>query len=140
MFLAGSTPAEYVLDAFDAPHPDGDRRNMFPVERTYSEWEASQYAASGVFAPEFAGAKPDGIVSTCQDCHMADVTGKGASGGPNRTDLPHHDFTGGNYFILDILPDLYPGEVDVAQLQDAKQRAISMLQKAATMAARHGTG
>ena len=30
-------------------------------------------------APEFAGNKPSGIVSTCQDCHMRDVLGKGCN-------------------------------------------------------------
>ena len=50
---------------------------MFPVERTFSEWSLSEYAAGGVYAPQFAGDKPDGIVSTCQDCHMRDVTGRG---------------------------------------------------------------
>ena len=31
-----------------------------PIERTFSEWAASQFPG-GVYAPEFAGAKPDGI-------------------------------------------------------------------------------
>jgi hypothetical protein len=135
-FVAGATPGDYVPQAFDTPHPDGDLRNMFPIERTFSEWSVSEYATPGVFAPQFAGNKADGIVSTCQDCHQADVQGKGCNepGVPTRDDLPLHDFTGGNYFIADILPDFYPTEVDVGQLQAAKQLAIGMLQKAATMA------
>lgn len=135
VFVAGATPGDYVPSGFDAPHPDFDIRNMFPVERTYSEWSVSEYAVSGVFAPQFAGSKPDGIVSTCQDCHQRDTTGKGCSelGAPSRSDLPLHDLTGGNYFAPDIIPSFYPGEVDSLQLRAAKLRAISMLQLAATI-------
>jgi hypothetical protein len=133
VFVAGAAPGEYDVQALDAPHPDNDRRNMFPVERTYSEWSASEYAATGVYAPQFAGLKPDGIVSTCQDCHMADVSGRGADGGPVRSDIGLHDFTGGNHFIPDILADYFPGEVDQAALADGKARAIAMLQKAALL-------
>jgi hypothetical protein len=109
---------------------------MFPIERTYSEYLMSAYPNGGVYAPQFAGNKPDGIVSTCQDCHMRDVSGAGCSepGAPTRPDLPLHDLTGGNYFIPDILPAMYPGEVDSLRLQAGKQRVISMLQKAASMA------
>jgi len=135
VFEQDGDPATYVPGPLDAPHSDGHRRHMFPVERTYSEWELSDYANGGVYAPQFAGNKPDGMVSTCQDCHMRDVRGAGAneSGTPTRDDLALHDFTGGNHFVPDILPTFYPGEVDVTALQDAKARAIGMLQLAATM-------
>ncbi len=133
-FVAGGAPGKYDVQALDTPHPDGDRRNMFPVERTFSEWEASEYASLGVYQPQFAGDKPDGIVSTCQDCHMRDVTGVGCSdaGAPTRTDLGLHDLTGGNTFLPDILPDFFPG-IDTAVLQDGKARATAMLTLAATM-------
>jgi hypothetical protein len=128
-------PGDYAPTGFDAEHPTMDLRDMFPVERTFSEWSQSAYAATGVYAPQFAGTKPDGIVSTCQDCHMRDVSGKGCSepGAPTRTDLPLHDFTGGNTFIPDILATFYPGEVNTTRLQAAKSRAISMIQLAATL-------
>ncbi len=136
VFEYDGAPGRYVPGPLDAPHPDGDPRNMFPVERTFSEWSQSDYANGGVYAPQFAGNKPDGIVSTCQDCHMQDVSGKGCSepGAPTRTDLPLHDLTGGNTFIPDILPTFFPGEVDVARLQAGKARAMAMLQKAASLA------
>ena len=129
------SPGDYAPNAFDAQHPDMNVRNMFPVERTYSEWSVSEYAVSGVYAPEFAGNKPDGIVSTCQDCHMRDVTGTGCSepGAPTRTDLPLHDLMGGNIFVVDIIQQFYPDEVDAAQLQAAKTRAEQMLGLAATL-------
>jgi cytochrome c553 len=133
-FVAGDAPGKYDVQALDTPHPDGDRRNMFPVERTFSEWEASEYASTGVYQPQFAGDKPDGMVSTCQDCHMRDVTGVGCTepGAPTRSDLGLHDLTGGNTFLPDILPDFYP-DVDTAALQDGKARAMAMLSLAATM-------
>jgi hypothetical protein len=129
------SPGDYVPNTFDLQHPDMDVRNMFPVERTYSEWSMSAYAVSGVYAPQFAGNKPDGIVSTCQDCHMRDVTGIGCNepGAPTRTDLPLHDLMGGNIFAVDIIAVFYPDEVDVAQLQAAKARAEHMLGLAATL-------
>ncbi len=135
VFVKGAGDHEYVAQALDAPHPDGDLRNMFPIERTYSEWTQSAYAQGGVYAPQFAGDRPDGTVSTCQDCHMRDVTGIGANvaGAPTRTDLPLHDLTGGNTFVPDLLPAMWPGEVDVAQLDAGKARAEAMLTLAASL-------
>ncbi len=125
----------YVPTIFDQEHPDMDIRNMFPIERTFSEWTQSEYAATGVYAPQFAGEKPDGIVSSCQDCHMRDVVGAGANhpDAPVRSDLGLHDFTGGNTFVPDIMEEFFPGEVDPLQLADAKARAREMLQLAATL-------
>lgn len=42
---------------------------------------------------------------SCQTCHMKPVTGYGANkrGIPLRQDLPHHDMTGGNYWIGDLI-------------------------------------
>jgi len=126
---------DYAPNAFDEQHPDMDLRNMFPIERTYSEWSESEYATTGVYAPQFAGDKPDGIVSTCQDCHMRDVTGQGCDdpAAPVRGDLGLHDLMGGNTFIPAILPTFFPDEVDVAQLDAAAARAESMLVRAATL-------
>jgi hypothetical protein len=129
------SPGDYLPNAFDEEHPDMDVRNMFPVERTFSEWSMSEYASVGVYAPQFAGNKPDGMVSTCQDCHMRDVTGTGCNepGAPTRTDLPLHDFMGGNTFVPEIISTYYPDEVDEAQLQAAVDRARAMIQLAATL-------
>jgi hypothetical protein len=130
-----SGPVDYTLNTFNLQHPDMDIRNMLPIERTYSEWSVSAYAVAGVYAPQFAGDKPDGMVSTCQDCHMRDVTGKGANENtaPNRNDLPLHDLMGGNIFVTDIIATYYPDEVDQSQLDDAKSRAERMLGLAATL-------
>jgi hypothetical protein len=129
-------PGVYSPNAFNTPHPTGDLRDMFPIERTASEYAASAYPNGGVYQPQFAGNKGDGIVSTCQDCHMADVVGKGCNepGAPTRSDLPFHDLTGGNTFIPDILPTFFPAEVDPARLAAGKARATAMLQLAASLA------
>jgi len=127
-------PHDYAPNIFDLEHPDMDLRNMMPIERTYSEWTVSEYAETGVYAPQFAGDKPDGIVSTCQDCHMRDVTGKGAaSDAPTRDDLPLHDMMGGNTFVPEMISTFYPDEVDEVQLQAAVARADAMLKMAATL-------
>ncbi|MDI6804965.1 MAG: T9SS type A sorting domain-containing protein [Bacteroidota bacterium] len=124
----------YVLNALNAPTPSMDPYTQFPVERTFSEWSRSAYnTPQGVYAPQFGGNKQ--YVSTCQDCHMRDVTGKGSNkpDSPVRTDLPLHDMTGGNTWVPDILPIFFPGETNSAALAAGKQRAAYMLQKAATM-------
>ena len=118
---------DYAPNEFDAAHPTMDQSQMGPVERTYSEWKASDFAAGGVDLPQYGG-----VVETCQDCHMRDVTGVGANDpdAPVRTDLPLHDMTGGNTFVQDMIADAYPDEVDVAQLEASKIRAQETLEKA----------
>ncbi|UCD94304.1 MAG: T9SS type A sorting domain-containing protein [Candidatus Zixiibacteriota bacterium] len=124
----------YIPNDFDAPAPDFDPYTMFPIERTYSEWLKSEYnTPGGVFAPQFGGNKQ--FVSTCQDCHMRDVTGVGCNkkGAPTRSDLPLHDMTGGNTFIPALVSQLYPAEIDQAALDAGVQRATQMLQMAASL-------
>ncbi|MCB2218862.1 MAG: hypothetical protein KQI35_00600 [Bacteroidetes bacterium] len=124
----------YTPNAFDTPAADFSPYSMFPIERTYSEWLMSEYnTPGGVTGTTFGGNKV--FVSTCQDCHMRDVTGKGCnkSYAPVRDDLPLHDMTGGNTFIPTLLESLFPGDVDAAALAAGIDRARSMLQQAATV-------
>jgi mono/diheme cytochrome c family protein len=71
----------------------------FPIERTFAEWQQSQYAQ----APQ----------QTCQACHMPDSEDPNATacalpGYPNRTgDLPVHAFVGGNTWIPGIIKGQY---------------------------------
>lgn len=113
---------------------------FLPLERTYSEWKNSAFVA-GVVAPDFAGNKAGGIVSTCQDCHMRAVTGTGCNDplAPLRTDLPLHDMTGGNSWLPSIIATLNPTEVSAAASTAAALRAQSMLQKAATLDVTYAT-
>jgi mono/diheme cytochrome c family protein len=124
----------YAPNSFGEPAPDFDLRSMFPIERTFSEWSVSSYnTPGGVYAPQFGGNKA--YVSTCQDCHLRDVTGKGGdmNNAPVRTNLPLHDMTGGNTFIPNMIDDTFPGEAQLDALAAGVQRAAYMLQNAATL-------
>lgn len=124
--------ADYAPGPLDQAADSISSLTLFPLERTYSEWKASAFPG-GVYAPEFAGNKPDGIVSTCQDCHMSDVLGKGCNdpAAPTRADLPRHDLTGGNTWLGRIIARLYPGETDSVALEAGAVRARALLRKSA---------
>ncbi|MEJ2113843.1 MAG: T9SS type A sorting domain-containing protein, partial [Flavobacteriaceae bacterium] len=124
----------YVPNDFGEASPTFNTYEMFPVERTYSEWSMSSYnTPGGVYSEVFGGNK--GNVSTCQDCHMKDVTGYGCNknGVPLRNDLPLHDMTGGNTFIPTLVAQLYPNEVNINAINAGIIRAEGMLKNAATM-------
>jgi hypothetical protein len=126
--------ADYAPGPLDQAAASFDPEVLLPLERTYSEWLHSAFPA-GVYAPEFAGNKPGGVVAICQDCHMSDVSGKGCNdpAAPTRADLPYHDMTGGNAWMPPLIGALYPGETDALALSDAKTRAIAILRKAAVL-------
>ena len=107
MFTWDEAAQEYKPNALDQP---GDPVHGFPIERTYSEWRESAFnSEAGVYAPHFGGNKP--YVSTCQDCHMRDITAVGGVffGGNyvTRDDMPLHDMTGANTWVPQIIP-LHP--------------------------------
>jgi uncharacterized repeat protein (TIGR01451 family) len=140
-----SSRNQYWPNDSNQPAPSFQNGDLFPIERTFDEWANSQYAATGVFAPQLAGAKPDGIVRSCQDCHMRRTTGFGAEeivGGLNRdcsSDrgcLPEHDLVGGNTWVPQILQDTrwrLNSTADTIHLNNTLTRAREMLQQAATM-------
>jgi hypothetical protein len=114
----------YAPNAFGQPAPSQDKYTMFPVERTFSEWLNSDYnSPTGVYAPQFGGNKD--YVATCQDCHMPDATGLGCNkkGAPLRDDMPIHDLTGGNTFIPNLIPQIFPGETDEQALWRRHRRS-----------------
>lgn len=128
----------YVPNPLNAPHPTEDKYDMFPVERTYSEWLNSTYATVGVdHGGVFGGNHPTGIMRTCQDCHMPDTEAYGCAFDFDpffvRPNVPSHDFNGGNAWIPDVLGNLYAGELNIQYLHDSKDRAIYMLQNACTL-------
>lgn len=96
----------------------------YPIERTYSEWQRSDYALT-LFRD---GMEPDGATvhgevvartEHCQHCHMRQAEAPEALpdmelqvcnvGGPPRNgNLPMHEFVGGNSWIPKILKGEYP--------------------------------
>lgn len=92
-----------------------------PLERTYSEWLLSAFAAEGPSA-------------TCQGCHMTPRPGYASSVPPGsfRDDVRSHDLTGGNTFIPRMLPDFWPG-LDTAALAAGAARAAATLRRAASI-------
>jgi len=146
--VGGATPSPsdtYVLNDVDTQHPTHDKFDEFPLERTYSEWSQSAFAQAPIdMGGRFGGNKL--LVSTCQDCHMPDVSGVACApgnGGTFRNDLPQHSFDGANTWVpltipdLDQSLDLYgPGETsgfpDVV-FQHAVDRNIDMLGRASDM-------
>ncbi len=124
----------YSPNELDQPAPSFSPYDLFPVERTYSEWLMSAYnTPEGVYAPQFGGNKDS--VATCQDCHMRDVSGVACNknSGVYRDDLPLHDMTGGNTFVPLLIEAVYPGESDPDALAAGISRAMYMLQQAATL-------
>ena len=73
----------------------------FPVERTFKEWQQSDYAPGG------------GSEQTCQNCHMDEAPGDPVFAclqqQNNRAgELPTHRFVGGNTWIPEVLKGEYP--------------------------------
>lgn len=125
---------DYAPNPMDTRSDAFDSTTLFPLERTYSEWKNSTFnTLQGVYAPEFAGNKPGGHVSTCQDCHMRDVSGRGCNSGQTRSDLGLHDLQGGNYWMGPVIASIYPTEVNAEALNDGAARAVAMLKKAALL-------
>lgn len=131
----------YVPNAMDAPASNFSPHFIAPVERTYSEWLHSAYASpEGVYAPQFAGNRPDGRVSICQHCHMRSSAGYAADtntnpGIPLRADMGLHDMTGGSTWLPGLLTNLHPAEVNAAAIQAGIARAVRLLTNAASLAA-----
>ncbi|MFL7794608.1 MAG: PQQ-dependent sugar dehydrogenase [Anaerolineae bacterium] len=137
---------QYWPTETDLPSPSFEKGQLFPIERTYDEWLNSTYAATGVYAPQFAGSKPDGVVRSCQDCHLRRTTGVAADEqfNPIWRDcagtgcLPMHDMTGGNTWTPSLLQDdgwRFQAAGEAGYLDDTVQRARSMLKRAASLTA-----
>ncbi len=98
----------------------------FHVERTFSEFMLSDYGlpggspGEGPYAPDkFETGQPGNAIASCQDCHMPDAVGAGAStaGAIVRpqgsmehpsSGQPVHDLTGGNALVPWLLASTVP--------------------------------
>lgn len=142
----GGGPPQYWPNKMDAAAPSFGQGALFPIESTFDEWLNSSYATTGVFAPQFAGEKRDGLVGACQDCHMPRQTGYAADNlsptYPIFRDcqttgcLPAHVLVGGNAWVPQILQDerwRLNAAADATYLDATTQQARAMLQRAATL-------
>ncbi|WP_370476123.1 T9SS type A sorting domain-containing protein [Tamlana flava] len=113
-----------------------DTYDMFPVERTYSEWKMSAYNSPQGIPSDAFGGNLENVIS-CQDCHMKEVNGKGVNKNyaPVRLDLGQHDLTGGNTFIPLLIKEKYSNDsyIDPDAIDAGILRARYMLQNAATL-------
>lgn len=131
----------YALGALNSPHPTQNKFDQFPIERTYSEWAQSLFAAGPV---EMGGRFGGNItaVSSCQDCHMPKTEGElclPLFGSPTRPHASRHDFNGANSWVLRAVHALYPpgGEHETGLTDEsvsaAVARNVSMLERASDM-------
>lgn len=133
----------YALNALDTPHEAFDPKDepfskfdMFPVERTYSEWAQSDFAVAPIdMSGRFGGDNP--LVSSCQDCHMPDRNTYACRADFNvRPDMPQHEFNGGNNWVVKAVRSLYPdietGLTD-ENVDDTIARAENMLVNASDL-------
>ncbi len=102
----------YAPNALDAAHPTMDKYDMFPMERTYSEWLQSQFANGGVVISDgrFGGNLPDETpLESCQDCHMPDQQSHACRvpGFDEYDNMPQHAMNGGNTWVLQAVRNLY---------------------------------
>jgi hypothetical protein len=132
----------WALNAVDAPHPTQNPDDMFPEQRTYSEWRASTFATTGVVFPDgrFGGVKtaklPNTVpVSTCQDCHMPDAEEKACSEGTMRPDTAIHAFAGANSWVLGAVLDQYGAAsgLSEAAVAAARERTQAMMEAASDL-------
>jgi len=127
----------YVLNTINEPHQTQSGYDMFPVERTYSEWLMSDFADGPIeMGGRFGGEKT--AVSSCQDCHMPDANAEACRvpGTVTRPDMPVHEFNGGNNWVLKAVRDLYSDDdtgLTDSNVADSIARAENMLAQASDM-------
>ncbi|MCP3905546.1 MAG: hypothetical protein GY715_18120 [Planctomycetes bacterium] len=135
---------EYIVDALLAPHETQDPYDMFPEQRTYSEWLNSQYATGGVSLPgRYDANHPTGVMADCQDCHMPMAFTGACFAWENdpffpRDDMPQHFFNGANHWVLKALRAFYPDSetgLSEASVDAAIGRTIVMLDDGADLGA-----
>ena len=126
----------YALNALGTPHETFDKYDMFPIERTSSEWEQSDFAIAPIdMSGRFGGDNP--MVSSCQDCHMPDQNANACRIDPTkRPDMPQHAFNGGNNWVINAVRSLYPDletGLDATMAADSIARAEYMLVNASDL-------
>ena len=143
LYLYNKVTNSYELTDLDQSHPTHDPMDMFPEQRTYSEWLISDFADGGVAFDDsrFGGNHPTGLMQSCQDCHMPKQVGAGCvfvAGIHDRDDIGQHSFAGANTWVLEAIKHQLGDEASTIGLtedrvQAAKARTIRMLKDASDM-------
>ena len=135
----------YGVGPFNAAHPTQDPHDMFPEQRTYSEWALSEFATTGVSFPDnrFGGPDhPTGLMSSCQDCHMPKTYGGACAFSADPPfffrDVPQHSFSGANTWVIAAIRSQLGEEADYYGLTQervdaAVARNVQMLKDASDM-------
>ncbi|HWT15705.1 MAG TPA: hypothetical protein VN581_07985 [Patescibacteria group bacterium] len=122
-----------------------DTGRAFPAERTYSEWQQSDFREILLADSLETPGQPGPIVPThreCQDCHMRTSQSANARTctqtptGSRTGELSVHEFVGGNSWMLKVIDHLYGSSL---QRSEAIQRAVTwaeemLTQRSATIA------
>jgi hypothetical protein len=136
----------YALGRLNTPHPTQNPHDMFPEQRTYSEWANSEFASKGVSFPDnrFGGPDhPTGVMSSCQDCHMPKNFGGACAFWEYEPffgrDVPQHSFSGSNTWVIRAIRHQLGEEADYYGLTEERvdasvARNVQMLRDASDMA------
>jgi hypothetical protein len=152
----------YALSPLNQPHPTGNKYEMYPLDRTFSEWLMSSFAQGPVTLTvpnpngepgEVGRYAFDGVTETddgsalvifnaatsyqsCQDCHQPRAEGPGCALGVPPRSVPVHNFSGANSWVIRSVFDLYgfdSGLSDLSQVENSVKRNNAMLNKGADL-------
>ncbi|MCC6322548.1 MAG: hypothetical protein IT438_14060 [Phycisphaerales bacterium] len=125
----------YRYNAMNQATPDENPAMQFPLERTFSEWRLSAFAAGGVDMQGRFGGNGPTVVSTCQDCHMPKATTNVCVYTPERPGMGRHEFAGAGAQVIDLISAFTAGDpaVDQAALARGRAASVSMLERAASV-------
>ena len=127
----------YLYNNIGERTPDEDPQAQFPLETDLLGVEDS--ATSPTAASTWVGAlaAPEvTVVSTCQDCHMPKrASAQACHTEPARSDAAVHEFAGASAWVLEIIGQHYATdpEVDPVAIEEGRQRAIAMVEQAASL-------
>ncbi|MGE3107708.1 MAG: GC-type dockerin domain-anchored protein [Phycisphaerales bacterium] len=127
----------FRYNALNQRTPSENPHDLFPLERTFSEWRLSAFASGGVDLGGRFGGSGVTVVSSCQDCHMPRTSAQTCFFGPERPDARRHDFAGASAQVLDIIAAFTADDPEVNQqhLAIGRAKAVDMLQRAASLSA-----
>jgi len=133
--VARQPDGTYRYNALNVRTSSEDPAHLFPLERTFSEWRLSAFAAGGVDMHGRFGGAGATVVSTCQDCHMPRVAAKNTFFSSMRPDLRWHDCAGAGAQVLDIIAAYTANDpaVDQSHIAAGRAKAVDMLQRAASV-------